>query len=222
MPLITFFAIIQRRWPLLVGLPLVVALLSFAVGWLQPKHYQSSTRVIAARGVTDPNSTAGMTWAREDTVAQDLPTIINSQTFAHDVAQELARTHNMPFSEAQVAAALQAANDGKIVTIHATANKPEEAVAIAQATVTVLQANGLRYWGDPTWTPEHPGVNIGPLDPPSAPVAIPTLRQVALDAALRAFAGLLVALGLAYGFEYLGKQKMTSEMQAVEKQHVAS
>lgn len=201
MNLFDYWNILRRRWLLVLGLPLLVALISLAVGLTRTPRYESSARVIATRGVADENSTAGMTWAREDTVAQDLPTIISSAAFARDVAAELQR-QGSALDEAAVAGSLHGANDGKIVTITAAATRPEDAQAIAQAAINMLQANGLRYWGDPTWSPEEPGVNIGPLDPAGAARAVPTRRQIFEDALLRAAVGLIVGVGLAVGLAY--------------------
>ena len=182
---------------LLIGLPLLVVIISLVTGFSGTPRYESTARLIVTRGVTDPNSTAGMTWAREDTVAQDLPTIISSAAFARDVDAALQRQGAT--AVALAGSSLHATNDGKIVTISATAATPAAAQARAAAAIGELQANGLRYWGDPTWTPQHPGVNIGALDPPAAASAIPSRRQVLLDAGLRAVVGLIVALALAVG-----------------------
>lgn len=200
MTVAAYFAMFRHRWPILLALPLLVALLSLAAGFTQPKRYAVSARTIVTRGVADPNSTAGMTWAREDTVAQDLPTIISSAAFARDVAAELA-AQRPNTDAAAIQLALHAASDGKIVTISATTSDPAEATAIVHAAIGLLQRNGLRYWGDPTWSPDTPGVNIGPLDPPGVAAIVPTTREIALDAALRAAVGLLVALGLVTALE---------------------
>lgn len=205
MNVVDYLTILRRGWLLVVALPLVVALLSLAAGLFQPPRYQANARVIATRGVADPNSTAGVTWAREDTVAQDLPTIIGSPVFARDVWQELQR-RGVTLNEGQVAGALHGTSEGKIVSISATADNAENAVAIANAAVSMLQTNGLRYWGDPTWTPETPGVNIGPLDAPTTAQRVPTTREIVLDAALRSSVGLLVALGLVVGLARLGSE----------------
>lgn len=191
MTISAFLAIGRRRWPMLLALPLLVALLSLAAGVVEPKHYAVSARAVVTRGVANPDSTAGMTWAREDTVAQDLPTIIGSAAFAREVATEIG----------VAGGALHASNDGKIVSITATAADPVVATATAQAAITLLQRNGLRYWGDPTWSPDTPGVNISPLDPPGVATAVPTTRDIVLDAGLRAAVGLIVALGLVAALE---------------------
>ncbi|MBC8161690.1 MAG: hypothetical protein H7Z42_10775 [Roseiflexaceae bacterium] len=204
MNLTDYLEIFRRRWPLLLALPLLAGMISLAAGLAQPKRYAVTGSTIVSRGVTDQASTAGVTWAREDTVAQDLPTIISSAIFARDVADELA-AQGRSADQATVQRALHAVSDGKIVRITATADNPELAAAIVQSAIQLLQRNGLRYWGDPTWTPTQPGVNIRPLDPPGTPVPVPTTREIALDAALRAAVGLIVALGLVAGLEARGR-----------------
>lgn len=196
---------LRRRWLLVLTIPLLVALLSLGWQLTRPPRYESSARLIVTRGVTDPNSTAGITWAREDTVAQDLPTIISSAAFAQDVAAEINR-RGIALDAGQLMGALRSANDGKIVTITATTGQPEAAPQIIDVAISELQQNGLRYWGDPTWTPQTPGVNIGPLDPPSAAVAVPSRREIAIDAALRAIVGLVVAIAIALGLEVLERR----------------
>lgn len=205
-----YLLLLRRRWLLVLGLPLLVALLSGGVALTRPARYQVSARAIVTRGVADPNSTAGMTWAREDTVAQDVPTIISSAVFAADVRAALAR-QGLNLTDDTIMAALSGANDGKIVTITATASNAAEAQEIAQTAVAMLHVNGLRYWGDPTWTPERPGVNIGLLDGPGAATALPTQRDIVLDALLRAAVALLVAVGLAVGLTALEQRAATGQ-----------
>lgn len=190
------WSVLLRRWPLVLGLPILVALASLGAGAAQPKSYTSSARVLVSRGIADERSTSGVTWANEDTVALDIPTIIASAAFGGDVAAALQPQGVAP-------GALHGSTDGKIVTVTATASQPQAAQATVQAALDLLRANGLRYWGDPTWSPEHPGVNIGALDPPSPPAPAQSTRALLLGAAMRAAAALVVALALAFGLDAL-------------------
>ena len=76
------------------------------------------------------------------------------------------------------------------------------APAVAEATIALIRANGLRYWGDPRATPEHPGLVVGVLDPPGPAMLLSGPRAIAGDVALRALLALIAAIGLVFVLHY--------------------
>ncbi len=202
MDLYLYLDILRRRWPLVVGLPLLVALISLGVALMRPPSYRVIATVIATRGITDPTSIAGMTSAREDTVAYDLPAIIGSRAFARDVAQALTQ-QGRQINEDTVASALHGESAPPKVFIQVTTAQPDDAVIIAQTSIDVLRKNGLRYWGDPTWTPEFPGVDVGTLDLPTSAAPVSTRRSTITEVGIRTLAGVIAAFGLAFIWYYL-------------------
>jgi hypothetical protein len=206
MELRLYLAILRRRWWLVVAVPMLVALISALAASAAPPRYQAAARLLVTRGAAPAGSAAGLTDQGEDKTAQDLPAIVAGAPFAHDLAQELAR-RGRPLDEASVAGALQAGSQDHVVVISAVAARPEDAVLIAQSAVALIQANGLRYWGDPLATPSQPGLNLAVLSPPEQAALLNGPRAIAQEAALRALLGLVAGVGAAFALHYLEGEK---------------
>jgi len=88
-------------------------------------------------------------------------------------------------AEAELGGALKADRQEHVVTVAIEAARAEDAVAIGQALVALIKANGLRYWGDSRATPDQPGLNVGVLDLPEQATLLNGPRAIAIDTALR-------------------------------------
>jgi capsular polysaccharide biosynthesis protein len=201
MELYLYLDILRRRWPIVAAAPLLVALISLVAALAQPPRYGATTRLL----VTRPGAA---TVDAEDTLAYDLPAIIGGRPFAADVAAELAR-RGRPLDLALVEQALHAENQKHVVSLSATTADPAGAVAIVQAAVDMVRANGLRYWGDLSATPDRPGVNVAVLDLPTEAALLNGPRAIALEVALRALLGLIAGVGAAFALHYLGEGRTT-------------
>lgn len=201
-----YLAIVRRSWVLVLLVPLLAALISAGTALTRPPRYSTGVRLLITRGVTPDDSAAGLSSGGEDSTAQDMAAIVSAMTFKRDVTQELARS-GRPVDERVVAQSIQASNQQRIVSITVTAPKPDDAVAIAQAAVDLLQRNGLRYWGETRVNAEQPGINVGVLDPPAPAAPVDTPRTIARAVVLRAFVGLLAGIGLAFARYYIDGQR---------------
>lgn len=181
---------LRRRWPLVLGVPLLAALLSAGMALAAPPRAAASARLLVTRAEDRRFDT-------EDALAYDLPAIVSGEPFARELAAELAR-RGRDVSPEQARAALSAANQRRVVTISATAATAAAAEQILDAAVALVQARGLALWGDPAATPEDTGLNVVVLDgiPPRAGPAV-TARGILLDAAVRALVGLGAGAALA-------------------------
>ena len=206
MELRLYLSILRRRWPLVVAVPLLVALISAAAALARPARYGTATRLLVTRGGGAPGSTAGLTDLREDKTAQDLPAIVSGGTFRQDLAAELAR-QGRAIDAAALAGAIQAGNQEHVVTIAFQADRPDDAAAIAQAAIDLVRRNGLRYWGDPSATAEQPGLNVAVLDPPGPPARLNGPRALVLEVALRTLLGLAAAIGAVFVLHYLSERR---------------
>ena len=202
MELRLYLAILRRRWWIVVVVPLLVALVSGVIATTRPARYGLTARLLVTRGLAADGSTAGLTDQREDKTAQDLPAIVSGAPFARDLTHELAR-RGSPLEAAALAGAIRASNQDHVVFIAVEATRPEQAVAIAQAAVALIQSNGLRYWGDPRATPERAGLNVAALDLPAEATLLNGPRAIAQEVAVRALLGLIAAVGLVFGLHYL-------------------
>lgn len=200
MELHLYLTILRRHRWLVLAVPVLVALISGAVALTRPVRYGVQSRLLVTRDNTN-TSAVGRTAAGEDTTAEDLPAILNSAAFRHDLAQALAR-RGQPIDEARLNGLISASADLEEVTVTVADASPERALAVANELITVLQAQGLRYWGDPSATPQQPGLHIGVLDPPTQAVRLNGARSIALEVGLRTFAGLGAAIGLAFLADY--------------------
>src|SRR5690349_14413585 len=90
MELHLYIDILRRHWRIVLAVPLLVALLSLAVALSRPPIYGVQSRLLVTRDNAN-TSAAGRTAAGEDTTAEDLPAILDSAIFRHDLAQALAQ-----------------------------------------------------------------------------------------------------------------------------------
>jgi len=196
-----YLAIIRRRWWLPVVLALLTALLTLALALAQPLRYGLTVRMLITRTDLLAHPPANSNVDTEDRVAYDLPAIISSAAFAQDVVRELA-AQGHPLNQAEVEQALHAENERQLVRLAVTTPKPDDAVAIAQTVVSLIQTNGLRYWGDTQATPAAPGLNVAVLDPPTQAIALNSPALTAREMALRGLLGLFAGIGLAFVLHY--------------------
>lgn len=201
-----YLAILRRRWPLVVAVPLLVALISGGAALARAPRYGTATRLLVTRGAAAAGSTTGLTDLREDKTAQDLPAIVSGAAFRQDLAAELAG-RGQPLDQAALAGAIRAGNQEHVVTIAFEGANPAATTAIAEATIDLVRRNGLRYWGDPSATPERPGLDVAVLDPPGTPARLNGPRAMAQQVALRALLGLIAAVGAAFVLHYLSEHR---------------
>jgi capsular polysaccharide biosynthesis protein len=220
MELRLYLSILRRRWWVVAGLPLLVALVSGAAALTRPPRYEVTARLLVTRG-TLPGSAAGLTDQGEDKTAQDLPAIVSGAPFARDVAQELAR-QGSPIDAAAVVEALQSWNQDHVVFISAAAARSDDAGAIARAAVAMIQANGLRYWGEPRATVSQPGLNVAVLSLPDQAELLNGPRALAQEVLLRALLGLAAGIGIAFALHYFHQgQLSTSDQTAYDTVHIS-
>jgi hypothetical protein len=195
-----YLRVVRRHRRLIVAVPLLIALLAGASALVRPARYGVQMRVLVTRDAAVAGA-AGRTAAGEDTTAQDVPAIVQSATFRGDLAQALAQQgHSV--DPAALGDAISASTTEHTVAITVAQAQPEQALAIAQALIGLLGSRGLRYWGDPSSSPQRPGLSVGVLDPPAQATRLNGPRSLALEVALRSLAGLGGAIGLAFLSDY--------------------
>lgn len=201
-----YIRILRRRWRLMAGLTLAVALASAGVAALRTPRYTTSMLLLVTRD-EQATGAAGLSDQREDTTAQDLPAIIQGAALQHDLAAELARRGWPP--EAGTPSIMSSYSEH---TVHVTieAGAPDQPLLAAEALLAMLRHGGLAYWGDPDATAERPGLNIGILAPPAPAVPKQGPRALAIELALRSLLGLGAAAGLALLIERAERKLLRS------------
>jgi len=192
-----YFAIVRRRLPLVVALPLAVALLSLVVALAQKPVYSATARVLAHRAAALTAPPADPSAKIADTVTDDLPAVIRSAGLARDVAAELAR-RGRTLDPDDVQDGLNAEVGDRIVLLGATAEQPEDAQALLQTAIELLQTNGLRYWGVTDLPPGQSGITLAVLETSPTAVRVNGARSIALAVGLRTLAALVAAVALAF------------------------
>ena len=192
-----YFAIVRRRWPLVVALPLAVALLSLAFALAQKPVYSATARVLAHRAAAIAPRPADPAVKIADTVTDDLPAVIRGVELARDVTAELAR-RGRPLDVDDVQDGLNAEVGDRVVLLGATAERPEDAQALLQTAIELLQTNGLRYWGVKDLAPQESGITLVVLETDPAAVRVNGVRATALAVGLRTLAALVAAVALAF------------------------
>jgi uncharacterized protein involved in exopolysaccharide biosynthesis len=93
-----YFAIIWRRWPLVLALPLLVGALSAVAMLREPQRYGLTMRLMVSQtplsgtaDVTLPDFNSVGSWQASEYLLDDLPQVLSSELFARDVAALLAQ-----------------------------------------------------------------------------------------------------------------------------------
>lgn len=198
MPLYAYVALVRRRWPLVVLLPLVVAALSLASALNQPTMYATTAQLLVT--IEPPTNAASAlpafdenaTWITTEYLLDDIPAVIGSTLFAQDVSTLLA-TAGYPLDLGAIRGGLRPEVTHRSLRLTATAATPEAAAALVRSAVTALEQGGLRYWGRRA----EGGLLVVQLDPPSPAAPVGSLRDLVVNVGLRTALALAAGLGLA-------------------------
>lgn len=180
--------ILLRRWWLVLGMPALVLGISLVL--LSTSPYVASVRV----SVLIPGDTqeTGNAERPELMVLDDVPTLVTSSPFADNVAAQLQQANpQYALSSLEIQSSLSADYYSRIVTIRATRDDEQQAVALIEAARAVFdqQVNfSLIAEGEPPAT-------IRPIEPTSVTRDSPATGAVAL--AIQTLVALLIGCGLA-------------------------
>lgn len=204
------FAVIKKRFLLILALVLGAALIAAAVSYfvLTPT-YESSTKFIVNQGQQDPSVQYNVNDIRTNVeLINTYNDIIESTAISADVVKEL----GLDISAEQLANKIQVSSqqDSQVVTVTATDTNPGVATELANTTVTVFQ-NKL---------PEIMNVDNVKVLTPAVLAADPTpvSPNPPLNIAIAIVLGGMVGVGLAFLLEYLDTT-ITTEVDV--EQHLA-
>ncbi len=149
MQLPRFWAVVWRRWPVLVVLPLL------ALG-LAAYNYKHTTKTFTASGeatvtsiAPDPPTPQGYdNYYRalaSEAATDDLVRVVPGSRFADAVAKRL-QAKGQNFSAGEVQGALSATRVYRVLSVNATSGDANRSVAIGQAALDELAANGPSYF----------------------------------------------------------------------------
>lgn len=199
-----WYAVLRRRWPVLV---LVFAVALVAITFLAVRDYRhrswTSTAqlfVAPAPGLTDQSSSASQLLASEAyarQIARDISKVIVGRRASQHIARYLHRKGVSSISTNGVEQAIGASSSGREVTVTATASSNSDAKAIAGAEVLAGTRWRARFVGG--WGSRHSAVRvIG-----TAQATRASAGHIALTFLVRLILGAVVAIAVALAWDYL-------------------
>lgn len=219
MQLRLYLAIVRRFWVLTLGIPSAVALVSTALVFNRPPSYTASAKLLVSQTPLQQDGTSpfpdinlNYSWEASSFVLDDLPQVLSSAIFAQDVALKLAE-EGVLLDPAAIQGRIQATIFHRSVSLVASADSPEHAVAVLHGTIATLQAKGLSYWGRVPATAS--GLSVAVLDPPGGVQSTRGVSQIVREVGLRTGLAIVVAVGLAFLLHYLD-DRLQSREQAEE------
>jgi len=202
-----YWDILKRSWPLVLGLPLAVLLLSVGLYFLRPPRYGITvamliTQAQIARSSAEPmlpDYNNNYSWLSSEFIVDDMLQIVETRAFAEDVAAVVKQQHNLDLDPSEITAGIEAERKHRTVYLSVEAGGRDAAKWLADAAVANLQSKGLDYWnrGDTAQ------LNVVPLDVPPEAERVPGIVGLALDLAVRTLLALLLAIGIAFLRYYL-------------------
>jgi hypothetical protein len=190
MGLTTFIRISRRFWLIILLPALIAGGLSLWLDSQRPLRYQASARLLVtySSAVTADSIES---WQITEFIIDDMPQVISSASFAAQVVPLLAE-RGITLSLPEIQQGLRMNPLHRAVDLSGEASSPAAAQALVDAAITVLQTNGLSFWGRTDGK-----LHVVVLDGVGAAHPTTSLRTMLSDAALRAALGLIVGFALA-------------------------
>jgi capsular polysaccharide biosynthesis protein len=202
-----YLRIVRRSWPLVVGLPVLVALISFALAFRSPQRYAITAamlvtqRPIATKGAQNilPDQNNWNSWAASDYILDDILSLVQTRRFADDIAAWLQSRYQLKLDPQRISQGLSADRQHHMVYLHATADTSQQARQIAEGGIAMLQQKGLQYWNRADTT----SLDVSLLDLPSQAHTTKSRASLAFNPLLRTVLALILAIMLAFFRHYL-------------------
>lgn len=209
MELRRFATIIQRSWWLVLLVPIVALALSLLTLRPDPERHRVTVRfVVTQADPSDPDAVLPgfdtyNTWQSSQYVIDDLPVIVRTQAFAELVAAWLQEQRGLALEPETVLGAMyDVEREHRIIGLVIQAGTAEEALAIAQGTMAVIEAEGLGLWNRTS----PGGLAVRILEMPAQATAQSRWPQAVSRLALRAIMGLVAGIGLAFARHYFDRR----------------
>ncbi len=202
-----YFGIFQRSLWLVLGLPLLVALLTLLLWQFGPARYASTATMLITQSslaqttpdVPLPDYNNNYSWAASEYIVDDMLQLVESPLFAQDVTGWVKQQHNVDLDVEAVQQGFSAERKHRAVFLEVEADQADHATWMAQAAVAMIQEKGLSYWA----RNDSAQLDISVLEQPAEAERAGGIVQLALDLVLRTLLAFLLALGIAFLRHYL-------------------
>jgi capsular polysaccharide biosynthesis protein len=200
-----YFGIVRRSWPLVVGLPLLVALLTIALWFVLPARYGLQVTMLVTQrpfatnetAVTLPDYNSFNSWAASEYIVDDILQLVETPAFARDITDWVRQQHGVELDPTVIQSGLSAERKHRTIYLSAEADSAEHANMTAQGAVAMLQSKGLQYWA------RDGQLDVSVLTEPSGAQRVDGLSALALNVVIRTLLAGLLAVGLAFLRYYL-------------------
>ncbi len=208
-----YIGILRRSWPLLVGLPMLVGVITLVLGLLLPPTYEITTQLLVTQDTIAssspplalPNYENFHSWVSSEYIDDDLPQLVQTRRFASDVANWVQATHGITLDPDTLTKQFSAERQHRMVSLTTVDRRKDVAKYLAEGAVAMLQQNGLGYWE----RQETASLNVSEVDMPPEAKRVQGLGQLALDTVLRSMLALILAVGLAFLRYYMDRSLHT-------------
>lgn len=209
MELRNYWDIVRQRWPLVLGLPALVALLTLGLAFALPRKYAVNTSMLMTlpclQGQSTqagPNEERQLCFQTAEFINDDSLQLVETRRFAQDIGAWINAQQQQQLDPVAISKGITSDRKHRMLTLDVTADSAEHAVWIAQGAIAMLQQNGLSYW-KPDLSDQDKRLEISVVDPPDVAVPAKGIVGLALDVVLRSLLALLLAVGIAFLLHYL-------------------
>ncbi len=202
-----YFEIVRRSWPLVVGLPLLVALLTLALYVVLPHQYTITAAMLVTQRplavdepqVMLPDQNNRESWTASEFIVDDILQLVETRRFAEDIAGWMAAERGRTIEPEAITAGLEAERTHRMIYLTANNGDATNARLIVEGAITMLQQRGLEYWG----REESSSLDVSPLDLPDEAEPATGVFGLLLDVILRSMLAAIAGIGLAFLRHYL-------------------
>lgn len=185
-----YLRILLRRWPIILILPLVVAIFGLIELATRTPEYGATARLSVVRSPDAPIPNEYQydeyyNYLASEFAIDDLVEIVQGSVFAESVAARMTEAGN-PATGGEVQGALSASREHRIISLNVTSPEAQRATDIATASLNELQENAIAYLSNQD---EPMPIIARPIDVPAG--AAPDTDRARLIVML----GVIVALG---------------------------
>lgn len=186
-----YLQVLWRRWPAIVALPLLVALLAVYQDTTRTEQFSAEARLSVVRmpdtaPAEDFRYDEYYNYLASEFKIDDLVETVRGNVFAGAVAERI-QSAGMDISTSEVQSAISSERNHRILSVETTTTDPERTLAISRAAVLELESNPGMYLDVPEG---GPGATVRAVQIPQE--ASPDSARARLILVL----GVIVALGL--------------------------
>lgn len=202
-----YLRILRRSWPLVLGLPLVVAVVTVLLWLFGPATYGMRVALIVTQRplatneatVSLPDYNSFNSWATSEYIVDDLLQVVTMRQYAQDIVAYAKAQHNADLDPEAVQQGLSAERKHRTVYLEVEADTPEHAVLMADGAIAMLEQKGLEYWG----RGDSAKLDVAVGDRPDTAARVGGIAGLALDLVIRVLLAFLLAVGIAFLLHYL-------------------